>query len=129
MLSKRCTKLKEVDGSGAAAGPINKALKALEELNYLSRLFPFLKVHKTKRNPYLAKEGGEEAFYEYQYEDKQNNKDKNNEDKTNEVYNDEVQYKSDELENFLKISTEAEKQDTISETKIDRKNGKNKIES
>ena len=36
-LSKRRTKLKKkVDASGAAAGPVNKSRKALEELNYLS---------------------------------------------------------------------------------------------
>ena len=33
--SKRRTKVKEVDISGAAAGPVNKAQKALKELNYL----------------------------------------------------------------------------------------------
>ena len=57
LLSKRRTKLKEVDVSGAAAGPVNKARKALEELNYLSWLFPFVKVRKTKSNLSLAKEG------------------------------------------------------------------------
>ena len=36
LLSKRRCKLKEVDVSGASAGPVNKARKALEELNYLS---------------------------------------------------------------------------------------------
>ena len=39
LLSKRRCKLKEVDVSGASAGPVNKARKALEELNYLSWLF------------------------------------------------------------------------------------------
>ena len=33
MLSKWRTKLKEVDVSGTAAGPVNKTRKALEELN------------------------------------------------------------------------------------------------
>ena len=84
MLSKRRTKLKEVDVSGAAAGPVNKARKALEELNYLSWLFPFVKVRKTKSNHSLAKEGGEEAFDEDQYEDEQNNEDENNEGESNE---------------------------------------------
>ena len=56
-LSKRRTKLKEVDVSGAAAGPVNKARKALEELNYLSWLFPFVKVRNTKSNLSLAKKG------------------------------------------------------------------------
>ena len=36
LLSKRLTKLKEIDVSGAATGPVNKARKALEELNYLN---------------------------------------------------------------------------------------------
>ena len=35
LLSKRRCKLKETDVSGASAGPVNKAWKALEELNYL----------------------------------------------------------------------------------------------
>ena len=47
-LSKRRTKLKEVDVSGAAAGLVNKARKVLEELNYLSWLFPLVKVGKAK---------------------------------------------------------------------------------
>ena len=38
LISKRRTKLKEVDVSSAAAGPIKKAWEALEELNYLSWL-------------------------------------------------------------------------------------------
>ena len=48
LLSKRRCKLKEVDVSGASASPVNKARKALEELNYLSCLFPFVKVRTTK---------------------------------------------------------------------------------
>ena len=44
--------------SGAAADAVNKAWEALEELNYLSWLFPFVKVHKTKLNLSLAKQGG-----------------------------------------------------------------------
>ena len=36
LLSKRRTKLKEVDVSGAAAGPVNEARKALEERSYFS---------------------------------------------------------------------------------------------
>ena len=36
LLSKRRTKLKEVDVSGAAAGPVNEAQKALEERSYFS---------------------------------------------------------------------------------------------
>ena len=109
LLSKRRTKLKEVNVSGAAAGPVNKARKALEELNYLSWLFPFVKVCKTKLNLSLAKERGEETFDEDQCEDEQNN-----EDESNEGYNDEDQYEANELENSLKKSTEeiAEKQDT-----------------
>ena len=101
LLSKRRTKLKEVDVSGAAAGPVNKARKALEELNYLSWLFPFVKVCKTKLNLSLAKERGEETFDEDQCEDEQNN-----EDESNEGYNDEDQYEANELENSLKKSTE-----------------------
>ena len=88
-LSKRRTKLKEVDVSGAAAGPVNKARKVLEELDYLSWLFPFGKVHKTKSNLSFEKEEGDEAFDEDQYENEQNNVDANNEDESNEGYNDE----------------------------------------
>ena len=106
MLSKRRTKLKEVDVSGAAAGPVNKARKALEELNYLSWLFPFEKVRKIKTNLSLAKEGGEEAFDEDQYEDEQNKEDENSEDESNEGYNDADQYEANELENSLKKSPE-----------------------
>ena len=84
MLSKRHTKLKEVDVSDAAAGLVKKARKALEELNDLSWLFPFVKACKTKSNLSLAKEGGEEAFDEAQYEDEQNN-----EEESYEGYNDE----------------------------------------
>ena len=62
LLSKQRTKLKEVDVSGGAAGPVSKARKALEKLNYLICLFSFVKVRKTKSNLSLAKEGGEEAF-------------------------------------------------------------------
>ena len=114
MLSKRRTKLKEVEVFGAAAGLINKARKVLEELNYLSWLFPFVKVRKTKSNLSLAKEGGEKAFDQDQYEDEQNNEDENNEDGSNEGYNDEDQYEANELENSLKKSAEeiAEKRDT-----------------
>ena len=36
LLSKRRCKLKEVDVSGASAGPVNKAREVLEELNYLT---------------------------------------------------------------------------------------------
>ena len=62
MLSKRRTKLKQVAVSGTTAGPANKARKALEKLNYLIWLFPFVKVRKTKSNLSLAKEGGEEVL-------------------------------------------------------------------
>ena len=89
LLSKRCTKLKEVDVSGAAVGPVSKARKALEELNYLSWFFPFVKARKTKSNLSLAKEESEEAFAEDQYEDEHNNENENNEDESNEGYNDE----------------------------------------
>ena len=52
---------------------LSKRRKALEELNYLSWLFPFVKVRKTKSNLSLAKERGvEAAFDEDQHEDKQN---------------------------------------------------------
>ena len=114
MLSKHCTKLKVDVSGGAAAGLVNKAQKFLEELNYLGWLFPFVKVLKTKSNLSLAKEEGEEAFDEDQYEDEQNNEDENKEDKCNEGYNDEDQYGANELDNSLKKSTEeiAEKQDT-----------------
>ena len=50
LLSKRPCKLKEVNVSGASAGPVNKARKALEESNYLSWLFPFVKVRTTNSN-------------------------------------------------------------------------------
>ena len=53
LLSKQHTKLKEVD----AAGPVNKARKAMEEQNWLSWLLSFVKVRKTKSNLSLAKEG------------------------------------------------------------------------
>ena len=125
-------RLKEADVSGTAAGLVNKAGKALKELNYLSWLFPFVKVRKTKSNLSLAKEGGEEAFDEDQYEDEQNNEDENNEDESNEGYNDEDQYEANELENSLKKSTEeiAEKRDTpFLKRKLTGKMEKNKIES
>ena len=86
LLSKRDTKLREVDLFGAAPGLVNKNRKALEELDYLSWLFPFVTVGKKKSNLSLAKEGGEEAFDEDQYEGEQNNKDNNNEDESNEGY-------------------------------------------
>ena len=137
MLSKRRTKLKKVDISGA----VNNARKALEELNFLSWLFPFVIVRKTKSNLSLAKEGGEEAFDEDQYEDELNNEDKNNKDESNEGYNDEDQYEVNELENSLKKSTEeiAEKRGTpflkrkltgkMEKTKLKvRKREKSKIE-
>ena len=92
LLSKRRTKLKEVDVSGPAAGPVNKARKALEELNHPSWLIPFVKVRKVKLNLSIAKEVGEEASDEDQYEDGQNN-----EDESNEGYNDEDQYEVNEL--------------------------------
>ena len=57
--SKRLTKLKEVDVSSAAAGLVNKARKALEELNYLSWFILFVKVCKTKSNLSLAKKRGD----------------------------------------------------------------------
>ena len=102
LLSKRRTKLKEVDAAGAANGPVNKTRKALEELNYPSWLFPFVKVCKTKLNLSLAKEIGEEAMDEDQYKGEQNNEDENSEDESNEGYNDEDQYEANELENSLK---------------------------
>ena len=132
LLSKRRTKLKEVDISGTAAGPVNKAQKALEELNYITWLVPFVKGRKTKSNLSLAKEGGEKAFDEDQYEGGQNNKDGNNEDESNEGYNDEDQYEANELENPLKKNHGRncrKARNTISETKIDRKNAKNRTES
>ena len=114
MLSKRRKTLNEVDVSGTPAGPVNKARNALEELNYLSWLFPFVKVRKTKLILSLAKEGGEEAFEEDQYEEEQNNEDETNEDESNEGHNDEGQYKPNEVDNVLKKNTDeiAEKRDT-----------------
>ena len=94
LISKRRTKLKEVDVSSSVAGPINKSWEALEELNYLSWLSPFVKVRETKSNLSLAKERGEETFDEDQCEDEQNH-----EDNSNEGYNDEDQYEANELEN------------------------------
>ena len=133
MLSKRRTKLKEVDVSGTAAGPVNKTRKALEELNDLSWLFPTVKVRKTKSNLSLAKEGGEETFDEDQYEDEQNNEDENNEDESNEGYNDEDQYEANELENSLKKSTEeiADERDApfLKRKLTGKMKKKNKIES
>ena len=46
LLSKRRTKLREVDVSGAAAGPVMKARKAVQELQYLTWLFPFVLQHQ-----------------------------------------------------------------------------------
>ena len=97
MLSKRRAKLKETDVSSTAAGLANKARKALEELNYLSWLILFLKVHKTKLNLFLAKKRDEEASDEDQYEGEQNNEDENTEDESNEGYDDEDQYETNEL--------------------------------
>ena len=97
MLSKRRKKLKEVDLSSAAAGLVNKARKALEELNNLTWLILFVKVRKTKSNLSLAKEGGEEASDEDQYEGEQNNEDENTEDESNEGCSDEDQYEANEL--------------------------------
>ena len=141
MLSKQRTKLNEVDVSGTAAGPVNKTRNALEELNYLSWSFPFVKVRKTKSILFLAKEGGEEAFEEDQYEEEQNNEDETNEDESNEGHNDEDQYEANELDNFLKKNTDeiAEKRDTpflkrkltgkMEKTKLKvRKREKSKIE-
>ena len=89
--------------------------------------FTFVKVRKTKSNLSLAKEGGEEAFDEDQYEDEENN-----EDGSKEGYNDEDHDEANESENSLKKKHGRncrKARHTISETKIDRKNGKNKIES
>ena len=106
MFSKRRTKLKEVDVSGTAACPVNKAREALEELNYLSWLFPFVKVRKTKSNLSLARKRGEETFHEDQCEDDQKNEDENNKDEINEGYNNKDQYEPNELKNSLKKRTE-----------------------
>ena len=65
-------------------------------------MFPFEKARKIKANLSLAKEGGEEAFDGDQYEEEQNNEDQKSEDESNEGYNDEDQYKANELENSLK---------------------------
>ena len=92
MLSKRRIKLKEGYVSGAAADPVNKAQTALEELNYFSWLFPFVKARKAKSNLFLTKERGEEDFDEDRYEDERNKKDENTEDKCNEGYNNEDQF-------------------------------------
>ena len=127
MLSKRRTKLKEVDVSGTAAGPVNKTRKALEELNDLSWLLRIVEVRKTKSNLSLAKERGEETFHEDQCEGEQNN-----EDESNKGYNDEDQYEANELENSLKKSTEeiAEDRDaSFLKQKLTGKMKKNKIES
>ena len=97
MLSKRRTKLKEVDLSSADAGLVNKARKALEELNNLSWLILSVKVRKTRSNLSLAKKEGEEASDEDQYEGEQNNEDENTEDESNEGCNDEDQYETNEL--------------------------------
>ena len=129
LLSKRRAKLKAVDVSGAAAGPVNKAWKALEELNYVSWLFQFVKVRETKSNLSLAKKGVQEALDEDQYEDKQNNEDEKNKDESNEGYNDEYQYKASKLEISLKKKHGKicrKVRHTISDTKIGRKNEKNK---
>ena len=79
-------------------------------------MFPFVKVRKTKSNLSLAKDGGEKAFDEDQYEDKQNKEDGNNKGESSEGYKNEDQYRAHELENSLKKSTEEilEKRDTPS---------------
>ena len=76
LLSKRRVKLKELDVSGASAGPVNKARKSLEEINYLSWLFPFAKVRTTKSNLTASKEIDEE---DYNDEDEQNETEIHNE--------------------------------------------------
>ena len=91
-------------------------------------MFPFGKVHKTKSNLSFEKEEGDEAFDEDQYENEQNNVDANNEDESNEGYNDEDSYEANTLENLHGRNCRKARH-TISEKKIDRKNGKNKIES
>ena len=111
---------------------LSKRRKALEELNYLSWLFPFVKIRKTKSNLSLAKERGKETFDEDWCEDEQNNEDKNNEDKSNERYNNEDQCEANKLEYSLKKSSEeiAEKRKTpFLKRKLTRKMEKNKIES
>lgn len=80
LLSKRRMRLKEVDVSGAAAGPVNKARRALEELNYLSWLFPFVKVRTTKSNISSAKEDEEDE----DFDENLNNVDQNEADTNNE---------------------------------------------
>ena len=82
LLSKRRTKLKEVDVSGASAAPVNKARKSLEELNYLSWLFPYVKVRATKSNLSEFKNVDEE---DYNDEEEQNVIDPQNEKEVEEL--------------------------------------------
>ena len=94
-------------------------------------MFPFVKVSDTKSNLSLAKEGGEEAFDEDQYEDEQNNEDENKEDEGNERHNKEDQYEANELDNPLKKYGRnwRKARHVISETKLKvRKREKFKIE-
>ena len=68
MLSQKCAKQEEVDLSGGVGGMVNKVRKVLEELNYLSWQFPFLKVSLTKSNLSIWKETDEEGYDDEDHE-------------------------------------------------------------
>ena len=80
LLSQRRTKLKEIDLFGAP--------KAMEELNYLSWLFPFVKVSSTKSNLTTLNKTDDEG---YDHEDQKNvdqNDEGQKEDDTNRALDD-----------------------------------------
>ena len=88
LLSQRRTKLKEIDLFGAVTGRVNKAPKAMEELNYLSWLFPFVKVSSTKSNLTTLNKTDDEG---YDHEDQKNvdqNDEGQKEDDTNRALDD-----------------------------------------
>ena len=64
LLLKRGMRLKEVDVSGTAACTAIKARESLEELQYLSWLFLFVKVRSTRSNLSTLREGIEDGFCE-----------------------------------------------------------------
>ena len=62
LLLKRRVRLKEIDVSGTAACTVVKARESLEELQYLSWLFLFVKVRSTRSNLSTLREGIEDGF-------------------------------------------------------------------
>ena len=117
LLSKRRCKLKEVDVSGASVGPVNKARKALKELNYLCWLFPFVKVRTTKSNLTTSKEIAKEEDCPNYDEDDENvdpQDEGQNEEKTRENVDSSEESLTKVVETSTKRTTEEpeEKNDT-----------------